>query len=155
ETPVVDVQNVRTQNVFTRQVLDSVPSNKTIQGYTSMIVGAINPSPTAQDVGGNQAEASNSSFGIHGSRATAPMLLQDGMNYNNFTSSTGSGSGRFLYVNQAAVQEVTLQTGGMSAESESGGVQMNVVPKEGGNTFKIYFAGTGYSPSMQSNNVND
>src|SRR5262249_51895622 len=34
ETPVVDVQNVRTQNIFTRQVLDSVPSNKTIQGYT-------------------------------------------------------------------------------------------------------------------------
>ena len=154
-TPIVDVQNVRTQNVFTREVIDSVPSNKTIQAWTSMIVGAVGLSPTAQDVGGNQSEASASAIGIHGNRAGDMRLQQDGMNYNNFTSSTGSGAGRFLYVNQAAVEEMTLQTGGISAESESGGVQMNVVPKEGGNRFKVYFAGTASGPSLQNSNIDD
>src|SRR5262245_13241701 len=39
-SPTVDVQNVRTQNVFTREVLDTVPTNKSTQGFASMIVGA-------------------------------------------------------------------------------------------------------------------
>src|SRR5262249_25671694 len=154
-TPVVDVQNVRTQNVFTREVLDNVPTNRTMQGFTSMIVGAVNPTASSQDVGGNQSEASASAFGIHGNRATDLRLQQDGMNFNNFTSSNGGGSGRFFYTNQAAVQEVTVQTGGMSAESETGGVQLNVVPKEGGDTFKVYFSTNGSGRSLQHDNLDD
>src|SRR5262249_4888167 len=65
------------------------------------------------------------------------------------------GSGRFFYTNQAAVQEVTVQTGGMSAESETGGVQLNVVPKEGGNTFKVYFSTNGSGRSLQHDNLDD
>ena len=39
---------------------------------------------------------------------------------------------RTSFVNQLSVQETTLQTGGISAEGETGGVQVNIVPKEGG-----------------------
>src|SRR5262249_51527950 len=38
---------------------------------------------------------------------------------------------------------------------ETGGVQMNVVPKEGGNTVKLYFLGTGATPGMTTSNLDD
>ena len=41
-------------------------------------------------------------------------------------------------VNHVGVQETTIQTGGMSAESETGGPQINVVPKDGGNVYSVY-----------------
>ena len=33
-------------------------------------------------------------------------------------------------------RKINLETGGLSAESETGGVAMNVIPKDGGNTIK-------------------
>ena len=58
-------------------------------------------------------------------------------------------------VNTIAVQEMIFQTGGMSAESETGGVQINVVPKEGGNNFSYYFKAEGTGSNMQSVNLTD
>jgi hypothetical protein len=75
----------------------------------------------------------------------------DGMRVNR---AMGPGGGfRVFAINNASVQEITFQTSGISAESETGGVQVNIVPREGGNTFSGYGA-TSYSNSaMQSNNV--
>src|SRR5688500_7617617 len=66
-------------------------------------------------------------------RATA--MPWDGMTYNATYFNTG-GSGKSYFINQMAVSEVTLSTSGMSAETSSGGVSLNVVPKDGGNIFK-------------------
>ena len=40
-----------------------------------------------------------------------------------------------ISINDATVREVSLETGGLSAESELGGVRGNVIPKDGGNAF--------------------
>ena len=48
-----------------------------------------------------------------------------------------------------------LQTGGISAETERGGLQLNLVPKEGGNLFSGYAMGTGANRSMQSQSLTD
>src|SRR5262249_17068987 len=55
--------------------------------------------------------------------------------------------------NQAIVQEVALQTRGMSAETENGGVLINTIPKDGGNTVKLYVVGSGTGPKLQTSNV--
>src|SRR5229473_2124809 len=39
-SPVVDVQNVRTQNVLTREVLDTVPTPKNFQSFGALTLGA-------------------------------------------------------------------------------------------------------------------
>ena len=39
------------------------------------------------------------------------------------------------YLNDAGSQEMVYQTGGGSGDSPTGGVRMNLVPKEGGNKF--------------------
>src|SRR5688500_8438354 len=47
--PVVDVQNVRTQNVLSREELDTLPTARSMQSMAALTLGA---SGTAQDVGG-------------------------------------------------------------------------------------------------------
>src|SRR5262249_8637202 len=60
-----------------------------------------------------------------------------------------------LRVNMGTTQEIVVETAGVSAEHELGGLRMNIVPKEGGNRFTGYFAGSFSNHSLQSNNVDD
>ena len=53
-------------------------------------------------------------------------------------------------VNAAVVEEMVLNTSGMSAEINSDGPVMNVVPKEGGNTFKFIGSGLWTNDKLES-----
>ena len=90
-SPVVDTQNVRTQNVLSREVLDTIPTGKTIQGYAALTVGAtaVGFGPE-QDVGGNKGE-SPGSIRIHGNREFDLKLLWDGMRFNGAYGAGGGG----------------------------------------------------------------
>src|SRR5262245_30916546 len=48
----------------------------------------------------------------------------------------GGGTSRHYTFNQAGAQEIVLQTAGQSAEAETGGILLNMVPRDGGNIFK-------------------
>jgi len=151
EAPVVDISNVRTQEVFSRDTIDALPVSKTSNGYAALLLGANLPARN-QDVGGSEGDTT-SSWSIHGSRSDDMIPTVDGMRINR---AMGAGGGfRVFAVNNASVQEMTFQTSGISAESETGGVQVNIVPRDGGNIFSGYGA-TSYSNSaMQSSNVSD
>ena len=116
-TPLVDVQSVTQRRVLQRDVLDALPTGKTIQAYATLTVGAIVPA-TSQDVGGNRGELAIA-IGIHGNRAGDLKLLQDGMRFNSMEGAAGGG-GRGFYVNAASAQEVSIQTDANSAEYETG-----------------------------------
>ena len=67
-SPVVDTQNVRTQTLLTREVLEALPTAKTIQGFAALTVGAVaTGSQTVHDVGGNKGDIFGTVL-IHGSR---------------------------------------------------------------------------------------
>lgn len=149
-SPLVDVQNVVQRRVLQRDVLDALPTGKTIQAYATLTVGAVIP-PTSQDVGGNRGELAIA-IGIHGGKQANLKLLQDGMRFNSMEGTAGGG-GRGFYVNAASAQEVSIQTDANSAEYETGGVMLNVIPKEGGNSFRGYFFGNGTGGSGQSKNL--
>src|SRR5262247_236451 len=51
--------------------------------------------------------------------------------------------------------EVTVLTAGGLGESETAGVQMNIVPKQGGNRVSGLIAASGFSKGMQSDNYSD
>ena len=151
EAPVVDISNVRTQQVYARDTLDALPISRTASGYVNLMLGATMGANT-QDVGGSTGE-NPTSISIHGGRGGDMTLGVDGMRVNR---ATGSGGGFSAFViNQANVQEITFQTSGISAESETGGVQVNVVPREGANNFAGYFATNYTNSGMQGKNVND
>src|SRR5207249_463460 len=113
----------------------------------------------AQDVGGTST-TNALAMSIHGDRSNDWQFLQDGMSYN--TSHLGGGTGYYYTLNTVGVQEITLQTGGFSAESPTAGLQNNAVPKEGSNHFSVYgaasytdenFSGKNVTPELRSRNV--
>jgi hypothetical protein len=157
-SPVVDTQNVRTQSVLQREVLDTLPTNKSMQGFASLIVGMSTAAATGTtfgryDVGGNKTDA-YSGVTVHGLRMGDGRMLYNGMRFNNMVSS-GGGSNKQYFVNQQDVQEVVLETSGGGAENENAGVHVNMVPRSGGNTFTGSFTTAYTNGSLQSNNLSD
>ena len=56
----------------------------------------------------------------------------------------------------SATQEITVETGGFSAESALGGIRLNIIPREGGNTFSgTAFASYASENLASSNLTND
>jgi hypothetical protein len=149
EASTVDVQNVVQQRVMTRDVMDAIPA-----GTKSVVaLGVLIPGMTtnSQDVGGTQ--YGSAAMAIHGSRLFEQALLYDGMYYNNGAGRGGSFVA--VTVNDATVREISLETGGLSAESELGGVRGNVIPKDGGNSFEGFLAGAFTNHKLQSRNLSE
>ena len=84
-SPVVDVENVRTQSVLSRDVLDAVPTGKALSGFQSLTLGARG---AAQDVGGNKGEIATA-MSVHGNRSGDMQVTYDGYRLN-----TWHGGGR-------------------------------------------------------------
>jgi hypothetical protein len=155
-TPLVDVSSATQQRTVTRELLDTVPTAKSVLGIAALIPAVVEP-PNAQDVGGSKGERSVR-ITVHGGKTFDSRLLQDGMRYNALTPGIGTleGTGRGYYANPLAIQEVVVDLGTMgSAEYSLGGAQVNSIPKDGGNRLSgsFFIAGTG--DSLQSNNLDD
>src|SRR3989442_4395329 len=128
QAPVVDTQNVRQQTTIARDTLDAIPTTKRLGQYATIIPGATYANATFQDVGGNQGEGGQ--FGIHGQRTSDQGTNIEGMNQNQ-------QAGGVLSFNSQTFQEVVVETSGASAEAGSGGVQVNIIPKDGGNALSV------------------
>ena len=155
-TPLVDTQGATQQRTVSRELLDTVPTAKSVLGIAALIPAVVEP-PNAQDVGGSKGERSVR-ITVHGGKTYDSRLLQDGMRYNALTPGLGSleGTGRGYYANPLAIQEVVVDLGTMgSAEYSLGGAQVNSIPKDGGNRFSASFFAAGTGEGLQSNNLDD
>jgi hypothetical protein len=142
-SPVVDVVNNRQSFVANREVLDSIPTaSRNLPSRAAMIPGT---SVSFLTLG-------QYNMTIHGSVASDMTIAVDGMRLNNLC---GSGQFSGFYLNDAAAQEITYLTGAGSAEVGSGGLRINVIPKDGGNTFSGTMFGYGSSGPLQSDNRTD
>lgn len=154
-SPVVDIQNVRSQTVLSRAVLDALPAPQTMMGFTTLTLGAsakaAGGSAAYVDVGGSKGE-NTPTLTIHGMRPGDMRQLYDGMSANNLAS---GGGRRSFAPNQLGIQEVVLATGSASAEVETGGMVLNAVPKDGGNTFRLAFSGAYTNSDLQAENLDD
>src|SRR5205823_3894608 len=70
---------------------------------------------------------------VHGFGAAGTTLLMDGMIVNTL----GSDGAIQNYLTTAGNQEMVYQTGGGGGESLTGGLNINMVPREGGNRFAL------------------
>ncbi len=148
-TPLVDTQGVIQQRVLAREVRDALPLPSNSGAYVMIIPGASQPAAN-QDVGGNMGE-NRQQFTIHGSRPGDFQQLRDGQFFGTLLA-----AGNFMSsVNPTAIEEVGILTGGLGAESESGGAQVNVVARAGGNVYSGSFYGTVGDSSLQAGNVDD
>jgi hypothetical protein len=144
-SPVVDVSTNAKSQVLNREVLDAVPTARTIQSLGQLVVGVNLSSP---DVGGSRA-MQQTYFAVHGVGASGTMVTVDGLITNGIM---GDGAVQ-AYHNEAMIQEAVYQTAGGSAETITGGLNMNLVPKDGGNKFTGGFKAAKSPESWQGDNL--
>jgi hypothetical protein len=146
-SPLVDVTNAQKTQVVARDVLDALPTTRNMQSVGSIVPGIKLSRP---DVGGSQG-MEQTYMRTHGADDRHTTVQVDGMMVN---SSMGDGNIQ-AYNDDALAAEVSLQTAAINAEVQAGGVRLNMIPKDGGNTFKGggFFGGT--AENWQSNNIDD
>ena len=152
-SPIVDVQNAVQQRVMTRDVLDAIPSGKYYQNIGALIpgivVGGVQTNAT-QDVGGTLGRV-GSTLGIHGSRPRDQQIFVDGMN----VAVVSRNDTTTFVLQDGNIEEMSLMVGVNPAESESGGVRVNMVPKDGGNTIRGSLFANFTNHSFQSDNLDN
>ena len=149
EAPTVDVQNTARQRIVDRDTIENIPAGRNI-----FALGALNPgisTNVGQDVGGAVINATTG-MAAHGGRSGDGWTSMDGITMNAMAS---TGFTTRLVYSMASVQEVTLDYSANTADVPTGGVRINIVPREGGNTFNGTFFSSIATHGMQANNFND
>jgi hypothetical protein len=139
QSPVVDVQTAVQQTVMSRQILDAVPTGRSVPTLGVLLPGARLALP---DVGGTSG-MQNRDLTVHGSDGRDTTFQVDGMILNGLE---GDGSVQ-SYFNEMMFEEVSYQTSAINAEVSAGGVRANMIPKDGGNAFR----GAGFFSAANSN----
>jgi hypothetical protein len=144
--PVVDVQNVGQQTTLTRETLEAIPTSQRPSQLVSLILGATTDAANFHDVGGVGTD--RGFFGVHGQRSDDMTF-----NFGGMDSRVFSGGG-FQY-NSHTFQEVVVETAAGNAEATTGGVQINIIPRDGGNIFSGSMSTEFTGPKLTSDNVDD
>jgi len=149
-SPVVDTQTMRRQETLNNTQLEALPSGNI--GLQTLAYVTPGFAATQADVGGTRdtwSAQGNYTF-YHGKTGTRASF--DGFR-NQYFVNAASGVG--YITDQGNIQELQLETSGMGAESGSGSVTLNAIPKSGSNTFTAGLDGYFSNGSMQSANVRD
>jgi hypothetical protein len=123
---LVDTQNIQQQITISQLTLEALPTPKRPAQLITLIPSANAGGTNFHDVGGVGSD--RGFFGVHGQRP-------DDMTYNISGMDNRVFSGGGFQYNAHTFQEVVVQTAAGSAESTTGGVQINIIQKDGGNKF--------------------
>jgi hypothetical protein len=143
-TPVVDVQAAARTEVLPRETLNALPTNRTWISAGAIVPGARMTKP---DVGGSDA--------VQQAYVTARGMAanDNGMQIDGMDVKPNNEAGNQQYPNFAMVQEVTYQTSAIPADTSSGGVRINMIPREGGNGYSGEMFYSVADGGWQSNNI--
>ncbi len=124
--PTVDVQSTTKSQVLNREALDAIPTGRTIQGMGQLITGVNLNQP---DVGGSRA-MQQTYMSAHGSGASQTTVQVDGLLVNGLDVDGAVQN----YFNSSMSQEMVYTTSGAGADVAGGGIRLNQIPRDGGNT---------------------
>jgi hypothetical protein len=149
-SPIVDVQSATKQRVIDADVLAAIPNGRTQFTAATLIPGM---NLNNQDVGGtNIINTTGGSMTIHGSNGNDQRVMIDGLSTAN--SELAGQASNFL-PNMGSAQEVAVDFSSGTADQATGGVRINIIPREGGNTFIGSLFATGANSSFQADNYSD
>ena len=143
ETPVVDTQSTRREITLDNETLRSLPS---VRSYSYLLTTVPGLQTNVNNVNTGPVFAI---FPIHGGRGVESRLTVDGLNISN---PPGGNQPPNFTADVGNAQEVTMLTSGGLGEIETGGLIMNIVPKQGGNSFSGLAFASGYSEGMLADN---
>src|SRR5499427_8534611 len=144
-SPLVDVQSPTKSQVLNREALDAIPTGRTIQAMGQLITGVTLNIP---DVGGSRA-MQQTYMSTHGLGASQTTVQVDGLIVNGLD---GDGAVQ-NYFNSSMSQEMVYTTSGANADVSGGGVRLNMIPRDGGNTLNGSFFAGYQNQSFQSSNL--
>jgi len=145
EAPLVDTQSTRQQTQFQRETLENIPGTGRLTTLSQVIPGATLTTPQSHSVGGVN-DSGQYTYSLHGAPSSEPIM--DGMSQ----VMGGLTNGVFIY-NQLTFQEVVVETSGVGADRETGGMQMNIIQRDGGNTFAGGMTYSVSGPDFESSNL--
>jgi hypothetical protein len=146
ESPIVDTRSARRQQVLDGDVLQTLPTSRSYNDVLQLAPGVV--------AGNGQAQVRPGMllFTAHGGNTQDGRLTLDGIN----TGASRGGAGVSGYIpDMQNAQEVTFSISGNLGEAETGGPQMTVIPKSGGNVFSGTALYSGFNDNMQGNNYDD
>jgi len=144
-SPVVDVTSTAKTSVLNREAIDLIPTGRSIQGMAQLVVGV---SLNLPDTGGARA-MQQTYMSTHGMSTSNTTVLVDGQQTNGLQTDGAVQS----YYNDAMNSEMSYQTAAIGAETSSGGVRLNMIPREGGNQFHGDFKAAYRPGDWQSSNL--
>src|SRR3954467_8088150 len=146
ESPLVDVRGSMSQSVMTREKLDTLPTGKDPFAVGQLIAGVTTSTP---DVGGTQV-MQQPTLQVHGSSNNDNVFMVDSVQIQHIGF---GGNQTGFYFNDGLMEEISYQTSSLPAEAPVGGVQINMIPRDGGNSFHGTVFSTGANSSMQADNL--
>ena len=144
-SPVVDVQSTERRSNLSREVLDALPTARSYQTI-GQTLPALTSGAGRFDVGGSTSMW-QSQLAAFGGRAQDMAINIDGLSMN---TPFASGQTVSFYHNDGAYQEMVYQISSGSAETQTPGVSINMIPREGGNRFSSSFIGIYANDGLQS-----
>ncbi len=148
EAPLVDVRSSVSQAVMSRETLDVIPTGKDPFAVGQLIAGVTTNTP---DVGGTQI-MQQPTLQVHGSSNNDNVFMVDSVQIQHIGF---GGNQTGFYFNDGLMDEISYQTSSLPAEAPVGGVQINMIPRDGGNQFHGSVFATGANGGMQSDNLDD
>lgn len=156
EAPIVDIQSTTRATSLGHEVIDPIPTGRNVQQYAVLLTGVtVSSSLTLNSVGGQDVGGATGNayarMSIHGSRGVDQKIYISGLSMMLSAMSQDTP-----YIpNMGSTQEVTIDTSGISAEAMEGGLRMNIIPKEGGNSFHGSVFASFANEAMSSSNYTD
>jgi hypothetical protein len=151
EAPIVDVTTATRAAVLSGETVDALPTDRNYLGLARLIPGTSAGSDGGREnnVGGSSLGEVGGDISIHGSRENDQRVMLNGVPTQTLQAG-GALGGQTPDLGSAA--EVTVEHTAVSAELSTGGLRINFVPRDGGNTFSTsnFFAFS--NGSMQGNN---
>jgi len=149
EATLVDVQNSGRSQVVNREDLDTIPNGGQVWQVGFTLPGVVQVGRS--DVGG-AGGIQQTRMSAHGATISDTTTTLDGMETNSMHGFAQSSQ----YWNDAAIQDMAFQTSNLGAESQTGGIMLNLIPQQGSNQFKGDIDAKSIpNNSFQSNNMTD
>jgi hypothetical protein len=123
-SPIVDVQSTARTQVVTRDTLDAIPTGRSFQAFAALVPSV---RMTSLDIGGARG-STQTYINIRGLDQNQSTLFVDGLPVT-------PGCCGQIYYSDVMNEEISYQTSALPADVSSGGVRINMIPRDGGNRF--------------------
>jgi hypothetical protein len=149
-SPVVDVQSTQRRETLSRETLDALPTARSYQTI-GQTLPALTSGAGRFDVGGSSSMW-QSQLAAFGGRTGDQAINVDGLSMN---TAFAAGQTVSFYHNDGAYQEMVYQVSSGGADTQTPGVSINMIPREGGNRFSANVVTIFANEALQGTNFSD